>query len=159
MVRHAALKPQYFSDCKSKSFQQYHLIIGYTHYSKSRIFLQKFNFNKKKNPTFSRVFHTTFLWQFFSWNQSCQQLKIPKLQHFHEFSSKTMRHFFLGTQSWFFGLGDFSQRGYMHLLILDHTLILTGDSQGNPAKTGWDVAQGRFTKNKGPFHWFHRYER
>ena len=26
-----------------------------------------------------------FFWQFFSWNQSCQQLKSPKPQHFHEF--------------------------------------------------------------------------
>ena len=38
-----------------------------------------------KIPTFSRVFHPIFFWQFFSWNQSCQQLKSPKPQHFHEF--------------------------------------------------------------------------
>ena len=54
-----------------------------THYSKSQIFVQKFNFDK--TPTFSRVFHPNFFWQFFSWNQSCQQLKSPKPQHFHEF--------------------------------------------------------------------------
>ena len=54
-----------------------------THYSKSQIFVQKFNFDK--TPTFSRVFHPKFFWQFFSWNQSCQQLKSPKPQHFHEF--------------------------------------------------------------------------
>ena len=47
-----------------------------THYSKSQIFVQKFNFDK--TPTFSRVFHPYFFWQFFSWNQSCQQLKSPK---------------------------------------------------------------------------------
>ena len=74
MVRHAALQPQYFSDCKSKYFQQYQLT-------------------------------------------------------------------------------------FIHLLILDHTMILTGDSQGNPAKTSWAAGRAGFTKNKGPFHWFHRYER
>ena len=43
------------------------------HYSKSQIFVQKFNFDK----TFSRVFHTNSFWQFFSSNQMCQQLKSP----------------------------------------------------------------------------------
>ena len=38
------------------------------HYSKSQIFVQKFNLDN-----------------FFSVNQSCQQLKSPKPQHFHEF--------------------------------------------------------------------------
>ena len=52
-------------------------------YSKSPIFVQKFNFDKA--PTISRVFHQNMFWQFFSWNQSCQQLKSPKPQHFHEF--------------------------------------------------------------------------
>ena len=56
---------------------------SHTHYSKSQIFVQKFNFDK--TPTFSQVFHPNFFWQFFSWNQSCQQLKSPKSQHFHEF--------------------------------------------------------------------------
>ena len=54
-----------------------------SHYSKSQIFVQKFNFDK--TPTFLRVFHPKVFWQFFSWNQSCQQLKSPKPQHFHEF--------------------------------------------------------------------------
>ena len=44
-----------------------------SHYSKSQIFVQKFNFDK----TFSRVFHTNSFWQFFSSNQMCQQLKNP----------------------------------------------------------------------------------
>ena len=35
-----------------------------SHYSKSQIFVQKFNFDK--TPTFSRVFHPIFFWQFFS---------------------------------------------------------------------------------------------
>ena len=42
-----------------------------THYSKSQIFVQKFNFDKTL--------------QFFSGNQSCQQLKCANPQHFHEF--------------------------------------------------------------------------
>ena len=46
-----------------------------------------------KSPTFSRVFHPILFWQFFLWNQSCQQLKSPKPQHFHEFSPKKI---FLG---------------------------------------------------------------
>ena len=58
-------------------------ILSQSHYSKSQIFAQKFNFDK--TPTFSRVFHWKFFWQFFLWNQSCQQLKSPKPQHFHEF--------------------------------------------------------------------------
>ena len=62
------------------------------HYSKSQIFVQKFNFDNP--PTFSRVFQPKFFWQFFSWNQSCQQLKSPKPQHFHEFFTQKNRHFF-----------------------------------------------------------------
>ena len=57
-----------------------------SHYSKSQILVQKFNFDK--TPTFSRVFNSKFFWQFFSWNQSCQQLKRPNPQHFHEFFTK-----------------------------------------------------------------------
>ena len=34
---------------------------------------------------FHELFLQIFFWQFFSWNQSCQQLKSPKPQHFHEF--------------------------------------------------------------------------
>ena len=64
--------PQFFARLYSRS-----------HYSKSQIFVHKFNFDK--TPTFSWVFHPKFFWQFFSWNQSCQQLKSPKPQHFHEF--------------------------------------------------------------------------
>ena len=46
-----------------------------------------------KSPTFSRVFHPKFFWQFFSWNQSCQQLKSPKTQHFHEFFTQKIDNF------------------------------------------------------------------
>ena len=54
------------------------LLLGNAHYSKSQFFVQKFNFDK--TPTFSRIFHPIFFRQFFSWNQSCQQLKCPKQQ-------------------------------------------------------------------------------
>ena len=40
-----------------------------THYSKSQIFVQKFNFDKALH--------------FFSGNQKCQQLKCANPQHFH----------------------------------------------------------------------------
>ena len=62
-----------------------------THCSKSQIFVQKLNFDK--TPTFSRVFHPIFFLQFFSWNQSFQQLKSPKPQHFHEFFTPKNRQF------------------------------------------------------------------
>ena len=57
----------------------FHLLLNNysTHYSKSQIFVQKFNFDKA--PTFSRVFHPKFFWQIFSWNQSRisgQKMKI-----------------------------------------------------------------------------------
>ena len=61
----------------------------FAHYSKSQFFVQKFNFDN--TPTFSCL----MFWQFFSWNQSCQQLKSPKTQHFHEFFTK----FFFGNFS------------------------------------------------------------
>ena len=38
-----------------------------------------------KPQHFHEFFTPNFFWQFFSWNQSCQQLKSPKPQHFHEF--------------------------------------------------------------------------
>ena len=48
------------------------------------------------NPNiFHEFFTLNFFLQFFSWNQSCPQLKSPKPQHFHEFSPKTIRQFFL----------------------------------------------------------------
>ena len=57
-----------------------------THYSKSQFFVKKFNFYK--TPSFSP--------QFFSWNQSYQQLKSPKPQHFHEFFNQKKIDNFLG---------------------------------------------------------------
>ena len=57
------------------------------------IFCPKIQFSQI--PTFSRVFHPKFIWQFFSWNQSCQQLKSPKPQHFHEFFTQFFLTIFL----------------------------------------------------------------
>ena len=56
-----------------------------------------------KPQHFREFFTQIFFWQFFSWNQSCQQLKSPKPQHFHEFSPKANLQFFSGNQSWIFG--------------------------------------------------------
>ena len=54
-------------------------------------------------PNIFTNFSPKFFWQFFSSNQSCQQLKSPKPQHFHEFSPKTIRQFFSGKSKWIFG--------------------------------------------------------
>ena len=51
------------------------------------------NSNFDKTPTFSRVFHPKFYWQFFSSNQSCQQLKSPKPQQFHDFFTPKIDNF------------------------------------------------------------------
>ena len=64
-------------------------------------FCPKIHFDK--TPTFSRVLHPNFFWQFFSWNQSCQQLKSPKPQHFHQFFIQNKSTIFSGNQSWIFG--------------------------------------------------------
>ena len=49
-------------------------------------------------------FFLEFFSQFFSWNQSCQQLKSTKPQHFHEFfTQKKKWTIFSGNQSWIFG--------------------------------------------------------
>ena len=55
----------------------------------SNTLFEKSNFCPKiqfwQNPNIFTSFSPKFFWQFFSWNQSCQQLKSPKPQHFHEF--------------------------------------------------------------------------
>ena len=48
------------------------------------------------------ILSPNFFWQFFSWNQSCQQLKSPKPQHFHEFFTPKKSIIFSGNQSWIF---------------------------------------------------------
>ena len=86
-----------FSQKKRRSF-----VFTFSHYSKSQILVQKFKFDK--TPTFSRVFHPNFFfWQFFSWNQSCQQLKkVPNHNIFTSFSPKKST-IFTGNQSWIYG--------------------------------------------------------
>ena len=50
--------------CRRPYTKSHSLQVLLTHYSKSQIFVQKFNFDK--TPTFSRVFHPKIFWQFFS---------------------------------------------------------------------------------------------
>ena len=57
-----------------------HSSLVVAHYSKSQIFVQKFNFYK--SPNIFTSFSPNFFWQFFSWNQRCQQLKKPKTTTF-----------------------------------------------------------------------------
>ena len=47
-----------------------------------------------KPQHFHEFFTQFFFFQFFSWNQSCQQLKSPKLQHFHEFFTPKIYYFY-----------------------------------------------------------------
>ena len=54
-------------------------------------------------PNIFTSFSQNFFWQFFSWNQSCQQLKSLKPQHFHEFFTPKKSTIFSGNQSWIFG--------------------------------------------------------
>ena len=68
--------------------QQKHTILKVKFLSKNSILTKK--------PTFSRVFHPNFFWQFFSWNQSCHQLRSLKPQHFHEFFTPIKIDNFLG---------------------------------------------------------------
>ena len=74
---------------------------------KVKFLSKKFNFDK--TPTFSRVFRPKFFWQFFSWNQSCQQLKSPKPQHFHEFFTQKNRQISREIKKWSY-FGYFYQR-------------------------------------------------
>ena len=68
----------------------------------NRVFLLEANKNKSKfcpkiqfwqNPNIFTSFSPKFFWQFFSWNQSCHQLKSPKPQHSHEFFAQKNRQF------------------------------------------------------------------
>ena len=88
-VVHMLFQPR--KGCNRNGIQKYKNLIFYRFDSKSQFFVQKFNFNKI--PTFSRVFHQKTFWRFLSWNQSCQQLKSPKPQHFHEFFTQKIDNF------------------------------------------------------------------
>ena len=80
-----------------KQNKKWLIVTIYTLFEKSN-FCPKIQFWQNSN-IFTSFFHPNFFWQFFSWNQSCQQLKSAKPQHFHEFSPKTIRQFFSGIQS------------------------------------------------------------
>ena len=68
---------------------------------------EKSNFYPKiqlwQNPKISWVFHPKFYSQIFSWNQSYQQLKSSKPQHFHEFFTRKKSTIFSWNQSWIIG--------------------------------------------------------
>ena len=58
---------------------------------------EKFNFCPKiqfwQNHNIFTSLSPNFFGQFFSWNQSCQQLKSPKPQHFQDFFTQKNRQF------------------------------------------------------------------
>ena len=68
---------------------------------------EKSNFCPKiqfwQDPNIFMSFSPNYFWQFFSWNQSCQQLKSPIPKHFHEFFTPKKSTIFSGNQSWIFG--------------------------------------------------------
>ena len=61
--------------------------------------IRKVNFLSKNSiltnlQHFHELSHNFFFFKCFSWNQSCQPLKSPKPQHFHEFFIPKNRSFF-----------------------------------------------------------------
>ena len=73
--------------------------------SKNSILTKLYNFLGKsklsttktcKSPTFSRVFYPTYFWHFFSWNQSCQQLKKSQTAAFSRVLTQNNSTIFLG---------------------------------------------------------------
>ena len=67
----------------SLQFHEFFLVIA-TQFEKS-------NFCPKIQ--FSRVFQPKFFWEFFSWNQSCQQLNSLEPPHFQEFFTQKIDNF------------------------------------------------------------------
>ena len=112
-----------------------------THYLKSQTFVQKFNFDKI--PTFSRVFHPTFFWQYFSWNQSCQQLKSPKPQHFHEFFTPKNRQFSLEIKV------EFLDKNLTFRIVCSLRSLTFGACKGS-----WVLCKGAYIKNGTEELWF-----
>ena len=59
---------------------------------------EKSNFCQKiqfwQNPNILTSFSSQIFWQFFSWKQSCQQLKNLKPQHFRDFFTQKIDNFF-----------------------------------------------------------------
>ena len=73
-------------------------------------------------------FSPKFFWQFFSWNQSCQQLKCPKPQHFHEFFTPKNRQFSRGIEVEFLDK-KWRFRTVWSSYIIFWWILLTKDSQ------------------------------
>ena len=73
-----------------------------------------------QNPNIFTSFSPNFFfWQFFSWNQSCQQLKSPKPQHFHEFLTQKIDNFLGKSKLNFWTKNeDFEQCGFFKSKIL-----------------------------------------
>ena len=71
----------------------------YVYYCHFDTLFEKSNFCPKiqfwQNHNIFTSFSPKFFWQFFSWNQSCQQLKSPKPQHFHEFFTQKIDNFLI----------------------------------------------------------------
>ena len=80
------LKAQIFEfSSQNQKFNLTHTILKVKFLSKNSILT--------KPQHFHEFFTQIFFWQFFSWNQSCQQLKSPKPQHFREFFTLKNRQF------------------------------------------------------------------
>ena len=71
------------------------------HYSKSQIFVQKFNFDK--TPTFSRVFHPNFFLTIFLVKSKLSTAKKSKTTTFSRVFHPKKSTIFSGNHSWFFG--------------------------------------------------------
>ena len=89
---------------------------SWTHYSKSQIFVQKFNFDKTL--------------QFFSGNQSCQPLKSANPQHFHEFSPKFFLIIFL-VKSKFSAAKKYKAAAFSRVFTHNNSTIFLGKSKLN----------------------------
>merc|ERR1712047_210475 len=93
-----------------------------THYSKSQIFVQKFNFHK--TPTFSRVFHPNFFLTIFLVKSKLSTAKKPKTTTFSRVFHPKKSKIFSGNQkliSWT-KIEDFEQCACSTrpLIALDH---------------------------------------
>ena len=96
-------------------------------------------------PQHFHDFFTPIFWQFFSWNQICQQLKSPKPQHFHEFFTPKNRQFsrkikvaFLDKNwrfltVWFFR----GHSSYINCVAVVDIYVITGSADSTLRK--WDM--------------------
>ena len=78
--------------CLSLFFSFFHTLFIFEHtIRKVKILSKNSIFTKPQH--FHEFFTQFFSWQFFSWNQSCQQLKSSKPHHFHEFFTQKVDNF------------------------------------------------------------------